>query len=298
MIYWVFSAVLIFARPVAGAARRALEHAAVGFGALPVGYAAYVIGRSVYAEDLAGTDRASIAFDLPAKLAWFATEPLPVALNLWNLRAVVLLAVPLGIVIVVGLALHFHRSRRVVLFPLALGAVLLAYLPNLLTAENWPSYRSQVALSTLLVAYLVISLRTALRARLLAIALAAMTFCALISASYNVTTLFAIPQARELALVRETLRDVPLHGRPLAVRQTHWYRTLAPYVLYDEFGHSTTSFPWGVTDLPYMVLRERGEHVRDFEAVPTVATCDIDWNLVLIEQRPVWCPAQVRRPWH
>ena len=85
----------------------------------------------------------------------------------------------------------------------------LSYLPNLMVAENWSSFR-----------------------------------------------LFVQPQREELAIVRRTMSGIPPSYTRIGVIMSTEEETLAPFSLYDEFGRPSTSFAWGVTDLPYLVMRE------------------------------------------
>ena len=55
-----------------------------------------------------------------------------------------------------GLILYFRGSRgeRFSKFGIALCLIPVSYMPNLLTAENWSAYRSQVTLTALILVYI------------------------------------------------------------------------------------------------------------------------------------------------
>jgi hypothetical protein len=86
---------------------------------------------------------------------WFWNEPLTNSLGMFALVPTTSLAVAIAVVAAAGiLLLHSDKGWRALAFlGLAAGLVPLSYLPNLAVAEEFASYRSIGALSTLLMLY-------------------------------------------------------------------------------------------------------------------------------------------------
>ena len=124
---------------------------------LGIGFIAFKYGQVLYSR---GGERSALANDWAGKAGWFMQEALSRSLNLANLSVSRLLAFGVGIFILLGLLLYFRGSfkRRVGMTGLALVLLPIAYLPNLVTAENWASYRSLGAITALVVLYVFLAL--------------------------------------------------------------------------------------------------------------------------------------------
>jgi hypothetical protein len=156
MFFWVFTAIDVL-RPnqqLARAARKFGESLAVGAVALFFGYAAVKIGVHFYGGALSG--RTNLVHDLVGKARWFWDEPIINSLGMFDVIPTASSAVAIVVVAVVGiLFLHAESGRRALGFlGLAAALVPLSYLPNLVIAENFASYRSTAALAALLTLYL------------------------------------------------------------------------------------------------------------------------------------------------
>jgi hypothetical protein len=261
MFYAVTAGVLLLAgNPPIGQFSRALRvHALVGLVGILAAVALYKIGGFAYAAELAGLQRGYLATDPFAKLEWFISRPLLHALNLWNLLPSTVLAIATAALLVMCLRQHFATAGDAALKRIALSLILLpvCYLPNLVVAESWSSYRSQISLVSLVCAYLFVGLRTLTRKpRTYRIALAALVIVGLATAIRNVTLYFVLPQSKELALVRDFFTSRPLENEHLQVLLSDYSDSLAPIVAYDEFGRPSSSQPWSAVSMPYLVLRE------------------------------------------
>ena len=214
--------------------------------------------------------RTALVTNLPQKAVWFFDQPLRDALNLSLIAPRTWIAWTVAAFIAGGLWLYFPGSRITRLTRTALAAILLplGYLPNLLVAENWSSYRTQSALSSLVWLYTAIALvgwlrRTRLQRSLPIFAvLAVITSAAL--ATRNVMLEFALPQALEYRMVARALRESRLEGA------THfyfvlatWSDSLAPVVRYDEFGCPSSSAPWVPTAMAWLILQARHSSYTD-----------------------------------
>jgi hypothetical protein len=299
MLYWVATAILVLVpdHPRNVLRTRVSYHAGIGFLALAIGYAVYKVGLAVYGADLAGTQRTTFAPDLVGKALWFVRTPLTDSLNLWNIFPLALLSLGVAVTILCGLLLHFQRSSSQVWLKLVVAAafVPLTYLPNLLTAENWPAYRTQTALSSLLLSYLVIAIWSQLRARPNLLYRSILPLFALggaLTAAYNVTVYCAVPAERELQVARDWLRSLPAGHERLSVKRAGYSDAFADYIRYDEFGIPQTAQPWTAADLPYLIVRELRPELRSSQievrlvgdAMQATGTF-VDWGEVLRASR-------------
>jgi hypothetical protein len=283
MMFWAFAAVLTFGR-LDGVGERALRLGALGLSVLPIGLAFYLLGIARLPPP-ASQARGFLASDPIAKLDWFVRGALRDSLNLWNIRPLTVLAIAVGIACVAGMVLHVRGSaKKWPTLAAALVLPVLSYLPSLISAEPLPPYRTQMALSAIVLLYVVLGLRAGLASRphLHSAVLAVTAVGALATAMNNTTTLVAAPKARELALVRSTLESVPLHGPPLRVIQATNAQALAGFTRYGEFGRPSLASWWGAESLTSLVLWELGG-TRQVWVVTDSA--DIDWRQELREER-------------
>jgi hypothetical protein len=161
MCYWLVLLPLVcnadFVR--CQAHRRTTYRIAVcGFAALVVYFALFKL--SAYLGLFTPLPRAALETDLIGKLAWFVRKPIIRCLAVWGLyewrNIGVAIATTVSIVAVVSYLRRLTETTggaasvrlRIWQAGAVVGLVLLAYLPVLLVAEDWASYRSMIALST------------------------------------------------------------------------------------------------------------------------------------------------------
>jgi hypothetical protein len=157
-------------------------------------------------------------------------------------------------------------------------------------SEDRSSFRSLPALAAIILAYYVIVVFGQFTGRRRWIArtlLAAGLVAGGITAGRNVVAYIAAPQARELALVRERVAALPADVRLVGVVPSDYRDSLAPMVMYDEFGYPSTALPWSVYTITWLALQERmaGDtaafHVTDARDAAVVPDVVIDWGEVL-----------------
>jgi hypothetical protein len=161
MCYWlVLLPIVCDAEFVHSAARRraAYSIAAGGFVALVVYFGLFKL--SAYAGLFTPLPRAALETDLLGKLSWFVSKPLVRCLAVWGLYDWRNFGVAAALVIVAISSVGYFRrlttnpatassaALRVWQGTAVVSLILLAYLPVLLVAEDWASYRSMIALST------------------------------------------------------------------------------------------------------------------------------------------------------
>ena len=209
MFFWVFAAIVLFTRDASLPFlwRRVLWHSAIAFTGLILGFGVYQLGLA-YGRNIFPpvSTRSELTLDIWGKVLWFLRWPLVDALSLVKLSGSPLLAMSVAIFIAGGLLLYFgDKAQKCLLkFMIALVFIPLSYLPNLVIAENWSAYRTQSALTSVMVVYAFLALqgyeRTLLHPTTASPLTAGLGFAARVSgllAAYNVSTYFAFPQALE-----------------------------------------------------------------------------------------------------
>jgi hypothetical protein len=149
-------------------------------------------------------------------------------------------------------------------------------LPSLVVAENSPTYRVEVALTSLVALYaslgalgLWLTTRDWLRPRFSGAALlradrlalaAGVVFVAVSGAiaARNVLRLMVEPQSTELRIMRSQVAAVPSGAPRIAFVQLSWYQGLTSRWYSDELGLSSAARPWVPEPAVELILREEG----------------------------------------
>jgi hypothetical protein len=223
-----------------------------------------------------------------AKARWFVEKPLYKSANLFDLTPTPWLAAFVGVVATVGIVLLLRRRSASPLLLFAAGVVLipLSYLPNLVVKEDFPSYRSQGSLSSLIAIYFAlgaIGIWLSVRERLSwhaagrAAVVAAASFVAVAAflAAKNVTTLFAEPQNLELRMIRSQVAALPTGAPRVGFVGTAYFDGATKFVVIDEFGLPSTSQLWTLQSSVPLILREEG---RLSANAPRPEVDIIQWN--------------------
>jgi len=268
MFFWVFAVIVLF-KPdstVSSVLRRFLWYGAVACIGLALGFVLYRGSMALYGPWLSA-GRSNLTHDAVGKALWFVQRPLMDALNLDNLAANPWVAVTVAVLITGGLAQYFRGGigERVLLFAIASCVIPLSYLPNLVVAENWSSYRTQLALTSVIVVYAFLAVQgygrrldRLVTTRVLTAALGCVALVGGLLAAYNVTVYFAVAQWQELQLMRQQLARANLaQARSIYFIRSTWRDSFAPAVRYDEFGFPSSVQPWIPRAAIYVLLRER-----------------------------------------
>lgn len=230
--------------------------------ALVFGFLIYHLGMYLYPAGVLPS-RSGISVDVFHQLGWFVKSPLRDALNFHSLGASNIVAVVSGTTILAGFVVYFRGplSRRLLYFAATLAMVPASYIPNLVSRESWSAYRTQPALSALLLLFLGLALRSLLKkvahGYIWKVAVSAAVVIGGVTAFQNTLAFFARPQMRELQAVRQFLaaNDTVWEGE-LVIRPAHWGDSLAPFARYDEFGVPTTCAPWTIEPMIRLIARE------------------------------------------
>jgi len=229
---------------------------------------------------MAQVERASLSTDLIGKLQWLAREVVPNSLNLWNLQPSVLLSVIIGSVIVGGIVLDILRKlkgagnrasefiHQVGIWAMIAGCGFMAYLPNIITADNWAAYRTLLApmvFVLLLVIFgigrLLFVLSSQYANSVMTMILAALSIYGAYSMHQSIGQYLATPLEKEFIYVKSMLSELKQKGySEIQVVRPNWADTPCEIHRYDEFGVATSCFPWGIESIAQTALRELGYH--------------------------------------
>lgn len=301
MFFWVFMAIALLNSETAR--DRVWRYLLISFGAAGSGLAAAFvvlkIGQAACGSDVPG-GRTSLLTDVWAKLQWFVREPIVNSLNFVNLPPSRRVAMIVGGIILVGVLIHFLLDRRQVAWRAAqfLAFIPLSYLPNLMVNENWASYRTQGALVALFSVYAFIALRgfakliparsAAIIGRATTLIAGVATLTLALTAAYYVNTCFAFPQLQELNLIRNQIRTQdPARAKAVYFYRSHWSSSIAPIVLYDEFGLPSSCKPWVSKTSTYLVLREMNPAWAELPVIdiPWEESAEIPADSLVIDMR-------------
>jgi len=199
------------------------------------------------------------------KLFWFLEYPFYDALSLFNvLQEKIVISITAAIVyavIVLGLDRRIMRCKQqkwqfIVAF---VALIPLSYLPNLAVSENWPSFRTQGILGSLVVFYFLLSLKEIFQSRMTKIIMPCLLAVFILMAYMNVTYGFMEPQKQELELIRHALKG-PLSkkAREIIFIRPHWSDSLVTKVhrARYEYGIPSTNRAWVPEGMTNLIARE------------------------------------------
>jgi hypothetical protein len=274
LFFVVFATIACFAPgiPLRHRIRRFCWNLGILFISLLVAFAIDRIGVALYGPLMKGDlARTKVTFDVWGKMSWFFRSPLMNALNLHHFPASSRISAGAAIPIGLGLFAYFKGTfrQRTVEFLVALFILPLSYVANLVTSENWSSYRTQAALTSVIILYAFFALHGSLgrvvKSVVLTGVIGALSLVCCVTASTNVLVYFVIPQSIELALARDQVRQADLNAiRGFYIWCSSATDSVAPVVMYDEFGFPTSA-NWGNFRAEvFLLLDEEGFDYRRF----------------------------------
>jgi hypothetical protein len=274
MFFWIFLAIaLVGVRSDFLRAKRLIgAHLAVGAVALAAAYVTTKLLIHSIGPSAPNASRSRLVHDLVGKARWFVRDQLYHSLSLFDLTPSPWLAVPVAVLAIAGmwLLLRRERIRPIPVLLVAAALVPLSFLPSLVVAENSPTYRVEVALTSLVALYFslgALGLWVVLRDRLSGTALpradrlalaAGVVFVAVSGAvaARNVLRLMVEPQSTELRILRSKVAAVPSGVPRIGFVQLSWYQGLTNHWYSDELGLSSSARPWVPEPVVDLILRE------------------------------------------
>lgn len=235
--------------------------------------------------------RAQFIADPFEKMSWFLRYPLQDALNFWNLQPLHFAEVVVGSIICFGLMLEVgkdlqHRIAKLITMTII---VLLTFLPNLAIKLNWAGYRTQSALTTIVLMILIFTIRNFVlhssgeiinrpvvnKVKIALLTLSAFLFCVV---SYlSVLNGFAMPQLAEANILRSYLKNnMNNEIATICVDKANWNDSLVDTVRYDEYGYPSIATPWTGVPMIMCLLKEQGWEKDEMPKVISAEKCSSD----------------------
>jgi hypothetical protein len=274
MAFWLVALILALSRRHSAESLNRLLRSIVlvGVPAMLGGYLMLKIG--VWTLGAANAQRAGLLSNIPAKLHWIP-QPLGLALNLFNMPQSTVFGALVAVAVVGGALLFCRDCRggtRAIVLALIVITVPLSFAPNLLSQENYATFRTVGPLTAtfaLLVALIFVTIERdgtgAWRRWTARGGLLVLTALALVLGFNHLRTLIALPQSREW---QKTLRQaalLPRGARTIGV--------IAPtldggpitthYGVRDEFGVPTSASTWADPSLAWLASRQVGRTSGD-----------------------------------
>src|SRR5258708_6947892 len=222
------------------------------------------------------------------KIAWFLQEPLPNALSLFvlndnNHRNHALYfgcAALVGAILIAGAYLEWRRhgmQRGIVWLSGLLGLPVFAFAVCLLASERYATYRTILAMTGVLLCFLVASIgalteRWSANARRLAAMLA--ISIAFFTAQHHVYALIAVPQGNEWQLIMAGAKQVHLDGvRPRIFAIASAPADISTATIYhDEFGSLSSNSEWVPREMFKRAMHDLHPSVADLDSRYDFAT--------------------------
>ena len=265
MYYWVIVACILFLNNGLISRQKLTQFLVYWVNWFLAMAASFVLMKSFATLEPAAASRGSLVSDIAGKIEWFITVVLVRSLNFNLLSESKLLAALLSAIIILGLMVYFQKGIVSKLAGLALFAIFLglSYFPNLVVVESWASYRTLIAITSALVIFLFIALRSLLqrwtpgRQRLLfdsLLCIWAVTSVGLYS--YHQIRDITFPQSVEVRFLRyrlQSLREADFNK--IYLIRASWEDSLSK-ANYDEFGLPSTFPEWAPQHIVELLLRE------------------------------------------
>jgi hypothetical protein len=246
-------------RSLAATMRWALAHAATVFASLGL---AYCTMTALYSAGVfVKSGRIAFEHHWFEKIAWFLSEALPNALSLFVLNdnnhrdhaLYFACAAAVGLILVAGAYLEWQRhgrERGIVWTAGLVGLPVLAFIVSLVVSEHYATYRTVLAMTAVLVCFLIASLRmlterwSPANVRLIAVLVFAAAFG---MARHHAYALIAVPQGNEWELILEGAKHVRLtptvKPRIFAIASNPADISTAT-IYHDEFGSLSSNSEW------------------------------------------------------
>jgi len=267
-------------RTLAQTARWAGLHLGFVVGTLGLAYGviSWLYAKGVFVK----SGRIAFEHHWGGKIAWFLQETLPNALSLFVLNdnnhrdhaLYFACAAVVGAILIAGAYVEWRRygrSRGIVWLTALLGLPVFACSVSLIASEHYATYRTILAMTAVLLCFLVASVGAlaqnvgpATRRALAGIALAT----AFLSAHHHVYALIAVPQGNEWELIKSGAKQVHLDGSPpriYAIMSTPADISTAS-IYHDEFGSLSSNSEWVPKEMFKRAMHDLHPEITDIES--------------------------------
>jgi hypothetical protein len=217
------------------------------------------------------------------KIAWFLTEALPNALSLFalndnNHRGQLLYfgcAGAVGLLLAAGAVLEWrrHGRERGIVWLIGLcGLPVLAFIVNLIASEHYATYRTVLAMTGVLVCFLVASVRALTEnwnPGNVRLAAASILCAAFFLAQHHAYALLAVPQGNEWQLILQGAKQVHLspHAKPRIFAIASSPADISTASIYhDEFGSISSNSEWVPKEMFKRAMHDLHPDVPDLES--------------------------------
>jgi hypothetical protein len=251
---------------------------------------AYCIMRLLYATGVfVKSGRIAFEHHWFDKLAWFFQEPLPNALSLFVLNdnnhrdhaLYFLCAALIGAILLAGTYIEWRRygfTRAIVWLSALVGLPVFACSVSLIASEHYATYRTILAMTAILLCFLVASVRALTESwgaggrRMLATAVFAVGF---FTAQHHVYALIAVPQGNEWQLIMAGAKHVQLeaNSRPRIFAVASSPADISTATIYhDEFGSLSSNSEWVPTEMFKRAMHDLHPDVANLDSRYEFAT--------------------------
>ena len=209
--------------------------------------------------------RGALVSDVVGKVKWFFSTVIVGSLNFNFLTQSNLLALTLIIIIALGLWLYFQKGviAKLVGIVIFVVLVLLSYFPNLVIAESWASYRTQVAITSMFILFIYIALKSLVNRLVLSrqnlifhLVLCMWVIISIGSYAYHQIQDITLPQSIEIRFITSHLQALKEnHFDKITVIRPSFMDSISK-AYGDEFGLPSTYPAWATESVVRMALRE------------------------------------------
>ncbi len=246
--------------------------------------AAYGIMSALYAQGVfKKSGRIAFEHHWGDKIVWFFQETLPNALSVFVLNdnnhrdrgLYIACAALVGLILIAGLILEWRRhgrSRGVIWAAALLGLPVFALGVSLIASEHYATYRTILAMSAVLLCFVVASVRALTEGlsmasrRLLATVVVAVAF---FTAQHHVYALIAVPQGNEWQIILQGAKHVRLDGparpRIFAIASSPADISTAS-IYHDEFGSLSSNSEWVPKEMFKRAMHDLHPDVANLES--------------------------------
>jgi hypothetical protein len=267
-------------RSPAGAARWLAMHLTFVVAALGV---AYCVMSTLYSADVfVKSGRIAFEHHWGDKLTWLFDENLPNALSLLvlnddnqrNHALYLLCAGAVGLILLAGLVLEWRRHGRArgIIWALGLfGLPVFALGVSLVASERYATYRTILAMTAVLVCFLVASVRTLTQQWGMAgrrLLVACVMTAAFFTAQHHVYALIAVPQGNEWQLIMQGAKRVhlgPTRPRIFVIASSPADLSTGS-IYHDEFGSLSSNSEWVPKEMFKRAMHDLHPDVANLES--------------------------------